>query len=93
MARQQVSARIRTVSRENVTGYDKNGNIKSLQRYGQTGASAYGLIDNLTFTLNGNQLSRVDDAVSTVAYGTNSCAFVNGAKRRRGVLPTMPMVI
>ena len=63
---------------ENVTGYDKNGNIKSLQRYGQTGASAYGLIDNLTFTLNGNQLSRVDDAVSTVAYGTNT-AFVNGA--------------
>ena len=63
---------------ENVTGYDKNGNIKSLQRYGQTGASAYGLIDNLTFTLNGNQLSRVDDAVSTAAYGTNT-AFVNGA--------------
>ena len=62
---------------ENVTGYDKNGNIKSLQRYGQTGASAYGLIDNLTFTLNGNQLSRVDDAVSTAAYGTNT-AFVNG---------------
>ena len=63
---------------ENVTGYDKNGNIKSLQRYGQTGASAYGLIDNLTFTLNGNQLSRVEDAVSTAAYGTNT-AFVNGA--------------
>ena len=63
---------------ENVTGYDKNGNIKSLQRYGQTGASAYGLLDNLTFTLNGNQLSRVDDAVSTAAYGTNT-AFVNGA--------------
>ena len=63
---------------ENVTGYDKNGNIKSLQRYGQTGASAYGLIDNLTYTLTGNQLSRVDDAVSTVAYGTNT-AFVNGA--------------
>ena len=63
---------------ENVTGYDKNGNIKSLQRYGQTGTSAYGLIDNLTYTLTGNQLSRVDDAVSTVAYGTNT-AFVNGA--------------
>ena len=61
-----------------VTGYDKNGNIKSLQRYGQTGASAYGLLDNLTFTLNGNQLSRVEDAVSTAAYGTNT-AFVNGA--------------
>ena len=63
---------------ENVAGYDKNGNIKSLQRYGQTGASAYGLLDNLTFTLNGNQLSRVEDAVSTAAYGTNT-AFVNGA--------------
>ena len=45
---------------ENVTGYDKNGNIKGLQRYGQTSSSAYGLIDNLTFTLNGNQLTRVD---------------------------------
>ena len=39
--------------RENVTAYDKNGNIKTLQRYGQTGASTYGLIDNLTFTLGG----------------------------------------
>ena len=63
---------------ENVTGYDKNGNIKSLQRYGQTGASAYGLLDNLTYTLTGNQLSCVEDAVSTAAYGTNT-AFVNGA--------------
>ena len=63
---------------ENVTGYDKNGNIKGLQRYGQTGASAYGLLDNLTYTLTGNQLSCVEDAVSTAAYGTNT-AFVNGA--------------
>ena len=63
---------------ENVTTYDKNGNIKTLQRYGQTSASAYGLLDNLTYTLAGNQLSRVDDAVSTAAYGINT-AFVNGA--------------
>ena len=52
---------------ENVAGYDKNGNIKSLQRYGQTGASAYGLLDNLTYTLTGNQLSRVDDAAAASA--------------------------
>ncbi|MCB6670335.1 RHS repeat-associated core domain-containing protein, partial [Bacteroides uniformis] len=26
---------------ENVTAYDKNGNIKTLQRYGQTAASSY----------------------------------------------------
>ena len=53
---------------EKVTGYDKNGNILALQRYGQTGTSSYGLIDNLTFTLDGNQLSRVDDAVTVSAY-------------------------
>ena len=53
---------------EKVTGYDKNGNILALQRYGQTGTSSYGLIDNLTFTLNGNQLNRVDDAVTASAY-------------------------
>ena len=31
---------------EKVTSYDKNGNIKALQRYGN------GLIDNLTYTYN-----------------------------------------
>ena len=65
---------------ENVTGYDKNGNIKSLQRYGQTGASTYGLLDNLTFTLNGNQLSRVDDAVTASAYG-GGFEFKDGVKQ------------
>ena len=33
---------------EKVTGYDLNGNIKGLQRYGQTSSTGYGLIDNLT---------------------------------------------
>ena len=53
---------------EKVTGYDLNGNIKGLQRYGQTSSTGYGLIDNLTYTLSGNKLTRVDDAVSTSAY-------------------------
>ena len=65
---------------ENVTGYDKNGNIKTLQRYGQTAASGYGLIDNLTFTLGGNQLIRVDDAVATSAYN-NGFEFKDGVKQ------------
>ena len=65
---------------ENVTGYDKNGNIKTLQRYGQTAASGYGLIDNLTFTLGGNQLTRVDDAVATSAYN-NGFEFKDGVKQ------------
>ena len=63
---------------ENVTGYDKNGNIKTLQRYGQTSSSGYGLIDNLTYTLSGNQLNRVDDAVTASAYN-NGFEFKNGA--------------
>ena len=41
---------------EKVTKYDKNGNIKKLQRYSNV------LIDDLTYTYNGNQLTRVDDA-------------------------------
>ena len=54
---------------EKVTAYDKNGNILGLQRNGQLGAGDnYGMIDNLTFTLNGNQLSRVDDAAGTAEY-------------------------
>ena len=65
---------------ENVTGYDKNGNIKTLQRYGQTAASSYGLIDNLTFTLGGNQLSRVDDAAAASAYN-GGFEFKDGVKQ------------
>ena len=65
---------------EKVTGYDKNGNILALQRYGQTGASSYGLIDNLTFTLDGNQLNRVDDAVTASAYN-NGFEFKDAVKQ------------
>ena len=54
---------------ERVTEYDKNGNILKLVRYGQTGANSYGVIDNLTMTLTGNRLNRVDDASTASAYG------------------------
>lgn len=64
---------------EQVTGYDKNGNILGLKRYGQTGASSYGLIDNLALTLNGNQLKAVNDAVTTSVYN-NGFEFKDGAK-------------
>ena len=63
---------------ENVTGYDKNGNIKGLQRYGQLSSTAYGMIDILTLTLNGNQLNRVDDAVAASTYN-GGFEFKNGA--------------
>ena len=65
---------------EKVTSYDKNGNIKGLQRYGQTSSSGYGLIDNLSYTLNGNQLNRVDDAVNASAYN-GGFEFKDGVKQ------------
>jgi len=46
---------------EKVTAYDKNGNIKALQRYGN------GLIDNLTYNYSGNQQTKVDDATGNTA--------------------------
>lgn len=53
--------------------------ILGLKRYGQTGASSYGLIDNLALTLNGNQLKAVNDAVTTSVYN-NGFEFKDGAK-------------
>ncbi|MFC6859202.1 DUF6443 domain-containing protein [Zunongwangia atlantica] len=41
--------------------YDKNGNILTLQRKGNTSGSSYSTIDNLVYTYNGNQLLKVDD--------------------------------
>jgi RHS repeat-associated protein len=47
--------------------YDKHGNIKTLQRYGLTAASTYGIIDNLTAGHTGNQLKYITDAGPNVA--------------------------
>ena len=52
---------------EKVMSYDKNGNILGLQRYGGS------LIDNLTYSYDGNQLTQVEDATG------NSAGFSNGA--------------
>ena len=42
---------------EQVTGYDKNGNILGLLRCGETSTGDYGLIDNLNLVYEGNHLS------------------------------------
>ncbi|HJD76375.1 MAG TPA: RHS repeat-associated core domain-containing protein [Bacteroides reticulotermitis] len=65
---------------EQITSYDKNGNILGLKRYGQTSASDYGLVDNLTITLNGNQLKSVDDFISGSAFSDNF-DFKDGSKQ------------
>jgi len=49
--------------------YDKHGNLLTLQRYGKTTATTYGLIDNMTantITYTGNQLLKVEDAVANI---------------------------
>ena len=56
---------------EKVTKYDKNGNIEKLQRYGN------GLIDDLTYTYNGNQLTKVEDATGNAAGFNNGASTAN----------------
>lgn len=63
---------------EKVTEYDKHGNIMKIQRYGKTSSSAYGLIDNLSFGYNGNQMKYVNDAVTTNPVG-QTFQFINGS--------------
>ena len=65
---------------ENVTGYDKNGNITGLERYGRSGYSSYGMCDALTYTLNGNQMIRVDDLVS-IGAGNDETDFKDAVKQ------------
>jgi RHS repeat-associated protein len=43
--------------------YDKSGNITQLQKNGKMGGS-FGMMDNLSYTYNGNRLTSVNDAVS-----------------------------
>ncbi len=57
---------------EQVTGYDKMGNILGLKRYGQTAANSYGLIDHLALTYNGNRLQAVKDAATNSVYGNGT---------------------
>lgn len=52
-----------TIKDGSSSGYDLNGNIKKLQRYGKLGDNSYGLMDNLSYdyTNSGNRLLKVSD--------------------------------
>ena len=60
--------------------YNRQSNLTSLRRNGRTGASSYGLIDDLTLTLDGNWLTRVDDAATASAYN-NGFEFKDAVKQ------------
>jgi len=52
-------------------GYNENGSINSLKRYGQQNNQSFGKVDELSFSyVNGNQLSRVTDAATAVLSST-----------------------
>ncbi len=60
-------------------GYDLNGNIRYLKRYGLKSPATYGLMDDLTYTYAyGNRLTRVDDAIAT---GSNEEGFVEQVEK------------
>jgi YD repeat-containing protein len=48
--------------------YDKNGNFLTLTRRGLQDGGSYGLIDDLTFTLTGNQVTKIEDAATDPTY-------------------------
>lgn len=62
---------------EQVTGYDRNGNILGLLRYGQIGKTEYSLVDNLNLVYDGNQLQSVNDNATNHAFG-NGMEFNDG---------------
>ncbi|MCE8942686.1 RHS repeat-associated core domain-containing protein [Bacteroides faecis] len=65
---------------EQITAYDKMGNILGLLRYGQTSSSEYGLIDNLNLTYDGNQLQAVKNNATHSVFG-NGMEFKDGANQ------------
>ena len=60
-----------------MTGYDKMGNILGLKRYGQTSATGYDVIDDLSLSYVGNQLKKVADRSGTSAFN-NGFEFKDG---------------
>ena len=63
---------------EEITGYDKNGNILGIKRCGKRSEDEDGLIDNLVMSYNGNQLKAVSDSVTGSAHADNF-EFKDGA--------------
>ena len=63
---------------ENVLSYSANGSIERLQRYGKKNNGAFGLIDDLTYSYNGNQVKAISDKAGSLLYD-GSFDFKDGA--------------
>ena len=63
---------------ENVLSYSPNGSIERLQRYGKKNNGTFGLIDDLTYAYNGNQIKSISDKAGSLLYD-GSFDFKDGA--------------
>ena len=61
--------------------YTANSAVTALKRYGKQNNNNYGLIDDLSMTLNGNRLSSVKDAAISLVYN-NSFDFKKGTSSK-----------
>ena len=63
---------------ENILSYSPNGSIERLQRYGKKNNGTFGLIDDLTYSYNGNQIKEISDKAGSLLYD-GSFDFKDGA--------------
>lgn len=63
---------------ENILSYSPNGSIERLQRYGKKNNETFGLIDDLTYSYNGNQIKAISDKAGSLLYD-GSFDFKDGA--------------
>lgn len=60
--------------------YDRMGNFLTLKRNGKQDGGTFGLIDNLTFTYTGNQVTKIEDSVTDPTY-SGVFNFMDGASQ------------
>ena len=63
---------------EKILSYSANGSIKRLHRYGKKNNGTFGLIDDLTYSYNGNQIMAISDKAGSLLYD-GSFDFKDGA--------------
>ena len=63
---------------EKILSYSPNGSIERLQRYGKKNNGTFGLIDDLMYSYNGNQIKAISDKAGSLLYD-GSFDFKDGA--------------
>ena len=63
---------------EKILSFSPNGSIECLQRYGKKNNGTFGLIDDLMYSYNGNQIKEISDKAGSLLYD-GSFDFKDGA--------------